>query len=646
VLAPGVTALGDNPDSNKELFFFTTKVIEIGDFFLWHYGLFHGIFKDTCNDDDGNVFDNNDDDDEVDSDGFIVDYQDDYLLAQQLSKNLNETQEWERSRAMLLPCDVAKPGKRACAKIVPSVNKKNKLNGPAEISEAAPSESTGILPTPASASCDTTATAGANEQARAERRRKAQESAQEEQELVRLNAAARFKSGDLAFVPTASPETSARLTNSAAAEQQKPSSIVDRENDDAAGIADDDAGSISSESEGRGFTNESRIEAEEDQKVSVNLSIMEAAEIWDILFCNKKMKGGNLARSLFVAARDVDSKICEPWMGSKSVANLRVKEVCDQRKLFLQWGGDPRVLKWIRNTIFSIIIARPQTFKLWIVEHADFPRKQGDDKGAKLAALEATDDTMARIAHLACDSECRNLLHMIHGSKTREYVDSHDLQAPQLWQDLADQFINNPKWEVKDLQVAQLEYMKVSPDGRTERSKRIDAAMCPNPGVNGECVRETFSQLKGFFKTLSNAVFGRTGCNSTGEELYGAVWKYYINGKFIHFPRPAVTMYLFKLWNECECLPKYCIKELNPEAAVRVGVASTPFSFPTTPRSSGSSAILSPNLCGTGTTPSTLSTLSSNTAAIDKLANYLDLDRKIKIEEMQKPKVLLTCLFQ
>jgi hypothetical protein len=50
-------------------------------------------------------------------------------------------------------------------------------------------------------------------------------------------------------------------------------------------------------------------------------------------------------------------------------------------------------------------------------------------------------------------------------------------------------------------------------------------------------------------------------------------------------------------------------------------------------------------LCGTRTTPSTLSTLSSNTA-IDKLANYLDLDRKIKIEEMQKPKVLLTCLFQ
>lgn len=637
MLAPD---LGDNPDTNKELFFFTTKVIEIEDFFLWHYGLFHGIFKGACSDDEGNVFDNNDDDDEVDSDGFIVDLEADWLSAKQLSRDLNERQEWERSRDFNVSShdgdgDVAKPGKRAGANIVPSVNKKLK-GAPAEISEAATPESSGILPTPASASCDTTATAGEKEKARAERRRKAQESAQEAQELVRLNAAARFHTGELAFVQTASPETSARLTNSAAA-QQEPSSIVD---DDPA-CDKTDTGSISEESEGRGFTNESRMEAEEDHKVSVDLSSMSAADIWDTLFCNKKLKGGNLARSLFVAGRDVDSKICDPWIGSKSVANLRVKEVFDQRKLFLQWAGDLRVLKWVRNTIFSIIIARPQTFKLWIVEHSDFPRKQGDDK-AKLTALEATDDTMARIAHLACDSECRNLLHMIHGSKTREYVDSHDLQAPQLWQDLADQFINNPKWEVKDLQVAQLEYMKVLPDGSTERSKRIDAAMCPHPGVNGECVRETFSQLKGFFKTLSNAVFGRTGCNSTGEELYGAVWKNYIKGKFIFFPRPEVTMYLFKLWNESECLPKYCIKELNPEAAVRVGVASTIFSFPTTPRSSSSSnALLSPNLSGTGTTPSTIST-----ASIDKLAQYLELERVIKTEERQKPKVLLTCLFQ
>jgi hypothetical protein len=262
---------------------------------------------------------------------------------------------------------------------------------------------------------------------------------------------------------------------------------------------------------------------------------------------------------------------------------------------------------------------------------------------------------MGRIAHLACDSECRNLLNMLHGSKGREVIENKDLQESALWQDLADQFVNNIHWQTTELPVAQLDYMKILPDGSQRISKRIDPSVAPYPGISGDCVRENFTAIKGMWKTLANKVFGRTGCNSTGEELYGSVWKNYIKGKYMYFPRPDVTMYVFKLWNELkerDALPKFCIKELNPEAQVRVGVvqgvASSVFSFPVTPRSSSSSnTVFSPTSTGTASTVTT--------ASIDKLSQFLELDTALRLrseerllqsEDFQKPKVLFTFLFE
>ena len=74
----------------------------------------------------------------------------------------------------------------------------------------------------------------------------------------------------------------------------------------------DNVSEISSDAEAP-FRNESQIEAEESQKVHFELSSMSAQEIWDRLFSNKKLKGGYIARSLLVAARMIDSKVCEPW---------------------------------------------------------------------------------------------------------------------------------------------------------------------------------------------------------------------------------------------------------------------------------------------------------------------------------------------
>jgi hypothetical protein len=652
VLAPD---LGDNPDTNCECFFMTTKVIEKGDFFLWHYGLFHGIFKAPCSDDNDDVV-GDDEESELEAD-----YEADFSMAKQLSMTLNGhcVDANDSNKAIEMEADheanvlmekelssslnghslddngIDELGKRVGAQIVRPEEKlvktKKKKGACATVASL---ESTGILPTPSSTH---QATAETKKQDRAERRRMSHESAQEEQELIRLDAAARYRSGELTFVATASPESYHDVTSAHQATADSPSRHERSSKEDTGRKTPPLLSDISSDGE-RDFPNESKLQAEEDQTVTVELSSMSAADIWDTLFCNKKLKGGYLARSLLLAGRDVDAKICEPWVGSKTLCSKK-QEVFDQRKMFLQWAGEIRVLKWIRNAIFSIVVAKPHTYKLLNVEHAEFPRKQSDDRakdGLTLTVLEATDDTMGRIAHLACDSECRNLLNMIYGAKHREVLDSKDLQEPALWQDLADQFVNNSQWQPNSLHVAQLDYMKVLPDGSQQMSKRIDPSLSPYPGISGECVRDNFTALKAMFKTLGNRVFGRTGCNSTGEELYGSVWKNYIKGKYLYFPRPEVTMYLFKLWNECEALPKWCIKELNPEAQVRVGVSSSVFSFPVTPRSSSSSnAVFSPTLTGTSSTVTT--------SSIDKLSQYLELETAIKLrsqnEDFQKPKV-------
>ncbi len=480
-----------------------------------------------------------------------------------------------------------------------------------------------------------------------ERERKFEE---EEKERLRLDAVSRYESGELKFVAAVSPQhlqdhqncdDEQRLSGQAVVSPQHSQGQQnlddeqhlfysgqypedefaqlnqhDDQHDDS-----DNVSEISSDAEAP-FRNESQIEAEESQKVHFELSSMSAQEIWDRLFSNKKLKGGYIARSLLVAARMIDSKVCEPWAGSKTLCTKKA-ELADQRKLFLQWAGEIRVLRWVRNEIFTKIVSKPQTYRLLDVKHAEFTGISNDsDKKVKvtLLASEATDDTMARIAHLACTSESRNLLHMIYGPKTREYVDQSDLQAPALWQDLANQFINNPDWQFFRPTVGQT---------------KIDATNFPNPGITGDCVRECFTEIKASFSTLSNAVFARTGCNSTGEELYGAVWKNYINGKYLYFARPEVAMYTFKLWLETDSLPKYCIKALHPEAAVRAGVGSnSSFNLPVTPRSGSSGGLMSP--------------ATSSTASIDKLAQYLELESAAKRQrfelESQKPKVHALCL--
>ena len=239
---------------------------------------------------------------------------------------------------------------------------------------------------------------------------------------------------------------------------------------------------------------------------------------------------------------------------------------------------------------------------------------------------------MARIAHLACSSDSRVVLNMLFGAKSLECMDAPDLTPTALWQDLATVYVNNPKWEITQIDVLQLQQVTIE-DGFNVTSSLIDVSQVPIIGVTAECVRLVFTDIKAMWTDLASRVFGRTGCNSVGEEMYSRVWNDFIKGKYLFFARPEVAMYVFKLWHEHHQtggLPKYCNKELNAECQIRIGVgqlgssARQKFVLPITPRGSSGSQFTSP-------TPVTSSS-SGPASSMEVVSSYLAL----QIQKMQR----------
>jgi hypothetical protein len=348
------------PDGRMVCFFVATEVILPGGKFLWHYGLFHGIHK--------NYYDNDDVEDDESDESSPDHYEDDLRMAQQLSLDLNGPSQKCNEQLVTVPKS-AKTNRAVLQGIKKGVNLSKK-----DIVRS--------------------------------RERKLEE---EEKERLRMDAVSRYESGQLQYVPSGSPQHSqVPHCGDGILSGQFQQDLAGVAADMAAAIPDEDlrddsdnVSDISSEAETH-LRNESQIEAEESQKVRFELSSMSAQEIWDRLFSNKKLKGGTIARSLFIAARMIDSKVCEPWSCSKILCTKKA-ELADQRKLFLQWAGEIRVLRWVRSEIFTKVVSHPQTYKLLDVKHADFigMSHEGKEK-MTLSAVEATDDTMARIAHLAC----------------------------------------------------------------------------------------------------------------------------------------------------------------------------------------------------------------------------------------------------
>jgi hypothetical protein len=193
-------------------------------------------------------------------------------------------------------------------------------------------------------------------------------------------------------------------------------------------------------------------------------------------------------------------------------------------------------------------------------------------------------------------------------------------------------YVNNPKWEIRQIDVLQLQQVTKEHDVNVI-SSLIDISQVPVIGVTADCVRLVFTDVKAMWTDLASRVFGKTGCNSVGEELYSKVWQNFIKGKYLFFARPEVAMYVFKLWHEhhqCGGLPKYCNKELSPDSQVRIGVgqlglsAKEKFVLPTTPRGSSGSQFTSP-------TPVTSSS-SGPASSMEVVSSYLAL----QIQKMQR----------
>jgi hypothetical protein len=480
---------------------------------------------------------------------------------------------------------------------------------------------------------------------------------QSAQEQIRLDAVARYQSGALnpTFSNSPAPGES-RLAAFCAADYTDMAEDGDNVAPGVLGAADlclteltnignHDANAFSSDSEdlGKGLSERSDSDAENDTlnasgqeavelaKVCIEFSTISAEDIWS-LFVNSKLRGGMLARSLLIAAKAVQPIECTPWCGSTKLAS-KTSERKDQRSSFLMWAnGEAFVLNWIRLEIYKIVTMKPHTYKHFTPTHLNAP-KVGSQSG-KLESEQASDDTMARIAHLVCTPESRLILNMLHDSKNRPIIDSKDLSPAALWHDLATMHINNQKWQIAQMNVLQLQEF----DAATRKSvSKIDVTQAPVAGLSGECVRESFAKLKKWYGDLAAAAFGKTGVNSTGEDFYGKVWSSYVNGPYLHFPRKEVAMYVFKLWTETnnnDALPKYCIKELHAEAQVRLGVfahdSKRGFTLPITPRhaqSASSSLLFSP---GSHTT-STQSTLQ------ESISSYISFAMKQKSEAPLTP---------
>lgn len=458
------------------------------------------------------------------------------------------------------------------------------------------------------------------------------------QEKVRSEAAAKYHAGT--FMPTFStspgPESGADAASAViqshgfddhapTVQSLELNGDIGNEDDECSEQHSDDVSAVSSESE-NGNTNQSAIEAHElARKAQIELSTISAESIW-ALFVNSKFRGGMLARTLFITAKAVQPIECTPWCGSTKLASKK-KELADQRSSFLMWANSNFVLDWIRLEMYKIVSMKPHTYKQFVATHANAPRQASSG----LQSEQASDDAMARIAHLACHSDSRVVLNMIFGAKDRHILDSKDLQPASLWQDLASVYVNNSNWQIQQMPVLQLEEY----DTNTKLFvPKVDATKVPVVGLSGECVRESFTELKKWYSDVGRAVFGKTGVNATGEDFYGKTWTNYICGPYLYFPRKEVAMYVFKLWTETnnnESLPKYCIKELHPEAQIRLGVfkddSKRGYMLPSTPRNSGTSPLLFSPGSQTSATTSTLQ---------DSITSYVSFKMKQELANETK----------
>jgi hypothetical protein len=155
-------------------------------------------------------------------------------------------------------------------------------------------------------------------------------------------------------------------------------------------------------------------------------------------------------------------------------------------------------------------------------------------------------------------------LNLIYGAKgEREAVDDFNLRVSQLWQDVANSFVNNRSWQPH----SDVEYYDLF--------KELDTTVPPDePGLDVQTIKDTWMAVRTDWSRLFGAVFGQTGASSTaGDQLFDTAYKNFICGTRMTFTHKVVAQYVFMLWHtEFVSLPQWCNRTLAPQSMLKAGV--------------------------------------------------------------------------
>jgi hypothetical protein len=262
-----------------------------------------------------------------------------------------------------------------------------------------------------------------------------------------------------------------------------------------------------------------------------------------------------------------------PWTGGTSLKST-ITDKRTQEQEWLGWTENPIVNEWVRKRVFSIIIANPRpglnvTWKGRSTQMAI----HGE------ASIVVTESHRCRIAHLASDPKAKLLISLIYGPKPdRTDVEDHDLRVAQLWNEVANDFVNAASWTP-------------FADMALNIYSDIDVTVCPAPpGLDAATIKEIWMSLRTDWSRIQVSIKSKTGASvlATGS-VYDNVWNHFVNGHKMVFAHKISTMYCFELWdatNRQSGLPQWCNRTLPAGSAVSAGVSdASTSSISTTPNS-------------------------------------------------------------
>jgi hypothetical protein len=304
---------------------------------------------------------------------------------------------------------------------------------------------------------------------------------------------------------------------------------------------------------------------------------MNASEMWHSILLKRNLSGGMLTRTILLAA--TTDHACQPlWTGVTTMEKTKAA-LASQGVDFITHFTPHHKVAWLRAKLFTTVVSNRHTYsklRLTFNGHTQLSL-------AAAGSPELTDDLRCRIAAMALDANCVKLLGIIFGSRDNlEKTDNKSLSNAALWDVLARNFVNNRQW--------------VPHSGAADTilaCRLVDTTPCPSPpGLDATTVQDVFLDCRSDWARLKSAVYGVTGCNSTGTQLLKDVWDNYVNGGRLKFQHKVVAMHIFATWTDAgRNLPELCNRTLAEHQQLKIGVQTAKeFTTPQKPHSSSNSS--------------------------------------------------------